>query len=101
MSVLDYARSRLFNPLGIPTRPAAEPLMVPANTNAYYRADFARPVDRQGNHIAWGRLMLRPMDMAKLGMLYLNHGRWEGKQVVPADWVRRATTAQEQAKGQA
>jgi CubicO group peptidase (beta-lactamase class C family) len=26
--------------------------------------------------------------MAKLGLLYLRHGRWEGRQVVPADWVR-------------
>jgi CubicO group peptidase (beta-lactamase class C family) len=27
-------------------------------------------------------------DMAKFGMLYLNHGEYEGKQVVSADWVR-------------
>ncbi|MCW2803450.1 MAG: beta-lactamase family protein [Propionibacteriaceae bacterium] len=32
--------------------------------------------------------------MAKLGMLYLNEGRWHGKQVVPAAWVRQSTVNQ-------
>jgi CubicO group peptidase (beta-lactamase class C family) len=27
-------------------------------------------------------------DFAKFGRLYLNHGKWEGKQVVPEDWVK-------------
>ena len=31
--------------------------------------------------------------MLKLGQLYLDEGRWHGKQVVPADWVRQATAA--------
>ena len=30
--------------------------------------------------------------MAKIGLLYLNDGTWQGRQVVPADWVRTATT---------
>jgi CubicO group peptidase (beta-lactamase class C family) len=94
MSVLDYARSRLFDPLGIRTRPAAEPLMIPSNVDAYYQADFAWPVDRQGIQLAWGGLKLRPVDMADLGLLYMNNGRWEGKQVVSADWVEQATHAQ-------
>jgi CubicO group peptidase (beta-lactamase class C family) len=30
-------------------------------------------------------------DLARFALLYLNHGAWEGRQVVPADWVREST----------
>lgn len=30
-------------------------------------------------------------DMARLGLLWLNDGEWEGKRVVPAEWIREAT----------
>ncbi len=32
-------------------------------------------------------LRLTPRDMAKIGMLYLNEGRWGEKQIIPAEWV--------------
>ena len=31
-------------------------------------------------------------DMARFGQLYLNDGRWNDDQVVPAEWVRESTT---------
>jgi CubicO group peptidase (beta-lactamase class C family) len=31
--------------------------------------------------------------MLKLGQLYLDEGRWQGKQLVPADWIRQSTMA--------
>jgi CubicO group peptidase (beta-lactamase class C family) len=31
-------------------------------------------------------------DFAKLGRLYLNKGNWNGKQIVPAEWVTQSTT---------
>jgi CubicO group peptidase (beta-lactamase class C family) len=33
------------------------------------------------------QIYLRPRDMAKFGQLYLDGGKWHGKQVLPADWV--------------
>ena len=37
-------------------------------------------------------LALTPADQAKLGFLYLQGGRWDGRQVVPQDWVAASTT---------
>ena len=30
---------------------------------------------------------MRPLDMAKFGLLYLRNGSWDGRQIVPARWV--------------
>ena len=32
-----------------------------------------------------------PLDMAKIGYLYLNEGRWDGEQIIPAAWVAAST----------
>ena len=34
-------------------------------------------------------------DMARFGLLYLNHGRWKTHQIVPRDWVEKSTHATE------
>jgi len=36
-------------------------------------------------------LKLRPRDMAKLGQLVLDEGRWQGREVVSTAWIRRST----------
>jgi CubicO group peptidase (beta-lactamase class C family) len=68
-----YARSRLFEPLGM----------------SHYRWDGADGTGAVSG--GWG-LRLRSVDMAKLGLLMLDQGRWNGRQVVPASWVQRMTT---------
>ena len=41
-----------------------------------------------------GGLYLRPRDMAKIGLLYLNRGSWGPQRVVSEDWVAECTRAQ-------
>jgi CubicO group peptidase (beta-lactamase class C family) len=43
--------------------------------------------DWEGNYNGHADLHLRARDMLKFGLLYLNEGQYEGKQVVPAKWV--------------
>lgn len=66
-----YLAEHLFKPLGI-TR------------IRWYR-------NAEGHPHTGGGLMLTSRDMAKFGLLYLRNGVWDGKQVVPAEWVREST----------
>jgi CubicO group peptidase (beta-lactamase class C family) len=93
-SVLDYARSRLFEPLGIDTRPAFQAPLDAEHMDAFLAAAFAWPTDGSGLHLGWARLKLRPADLARLGQMMLDGGRWKGEQLVPPDWVRDMTTEQ-------
>jgi CubicO group peptidase (beta-lactamase class C family) len=48
--------------------------------------------DRSGiDNGAFG-LRLRPIDMQKFGVLYLNHGCWDGQQLLSSEWVERSFT---------
>ena len=73
-TVRDYLQARLFVPLGI-TQPVW-------NTNW------------QGISMGGNGLRVRTEDLAKFGQLYLNHGRWQGRQLLPANWVESATARQ-------
>lgn len=91
--LLDYAREHLFDPLDIDTRPAAQPPVTddPRATEAYDRATFAWPTDTRAHNVGYAFIKLTARDMAKLGQLYLNSGRWDGRQLVPEDWVQQST----------
>jgi CubicO group peptidase (beta-lactamase class C family) len=45
---------------------------------------------------AGGGLEMRPRDMAKLGLLYLNDGVWNGEQLISTEWIDEATSNQVQ-----
>ena len=93
-SVLEYARAKLFDPLGIPTEPATDIVAVPGNTEMYDATEgFTWPVDPQGFQVGCCLLTLRPADLLKLGQLYLDQGQWNGNPVLPSAWVQEATTS--------
>ena len=89
--LLAYARDVLFDPLGIPTRPADQPTFTDWS-DLTDLSGFGWYVDAQGINLGALGISLRAQDMAKIGLLYLDHGVWQGEQVVPAEWVTRATT---------
>jgi CubicO group peptidase (beta-lactamase class C family) len=91
-STLDYARVKLFDPLGIKTRPAVEPVAVPENIDEYERAGFAWPTDPQHRNTGDSGLKLTARDLAKVGQLLLQDGRWGDRQLVSAHWMRSART---------
>lgn len=72
MSAFDFAKDRLFVPLGI--------------------TQVAWDSDPQGITRGWGDLHLTPDGMARLGLLWLRGGEWEGQHLVPAEWLALATT---------
>jgi len=43
-----------------------------------------------------GDIWITPRDMVKFGLLYLNEGVWNGKQIIPSDWVKESTTSKVQ-----
>lgn len=52
-------------------------------------------LDSTGMEVALGGLNVSLRDYARFGLLYLNEGRLQGEQIVPAEWVRASTTATE------
>ena len=91
-STLAYAREKLFDPLGISTRPATEVIAAPENLDDYRRAQFTWPTDPQGRYIGGGGQKLTARDMARFGQLWLQNGRWKDRQLVPATWIQAAHT---------
>jgi CubicO group peptidase (beta-lactamase class C family) len=63
-----YAQEHLFNPLGI------EP--------GFWQQDW------DGNYLGFSDIHLTARDMARFGLLYMQEGQYNGRQIVPAQWVR-------------
>jgi CubicO group peptidase (beta-lactamase class C family) len=72
-SLIEYLRPRLLDPLGIGQ---AAWLQYP-----------------QGRNLGFSGLHATADAIARLGLLYLNGGVWEGKQLLPAWWAAEATHA--------
>lgn len=73
-NTLEYLKPRLFEPLGI--------------------EGMDWEMDPKGIAVGGYGLRVRTEDIAKFGQLYLQKGMWNGKQLIPADWIAMATSAQ-------
>ncbi|MEM7659358.1 MAG: serine hydrolase [Bacteroidota bacterium] len=72
-TLAEYLQEKLWHPIG-------------AEYMAYWLADDA------GMEMALGGLNACLRDYAKVGQLFLHEGKWQGEQLVPAEWVRASTT---------
>jgi CubicO group peptidase (beta-lactamase class C family) len=90
-SVLDYAREKLFHPLGITTQPAFSQPLPDLMAPEFVTAGFGWGTDPNGIHNGAVGLRLTAPDLIKLGELYRQNGVWDGQQIVPTDWVRQST----------
>ncbi len=70
--VIDFLKPRLFEPLAI--------------------EGMDWEVDPRGISTGGWGLRLKTEDMAKFGQLFLQKGKWDGKQLLPEAWIEEATT---------
>jgi CubicO group peptidase (beta-lactamase class C family) len=73
-SSFEYGKEKLFGPVGI--------------------QDLFWMPDRNGLSVGGSGLFMTPADMAKFGYLYLKKGKWDGRQVVPEQWIDDSTQLQ-------
>ena len=66
---------------------AAEYLFQPLNIRYHWKHSPTGLPDTEGG------LYISSSSLAKIGCLFLKHGMWRGKQVVPADWVKASVTS--------
>jgi len=71
--IIDYLTPRLFKPLGI------------------RGTDWE--VSPQGINVGGWGIRLKTEDMAKFGQLYLQKGKWNGRQILPESWIADAVTS--------
>ena len=69
-TLMEYLRPRLWEPLGI---------------DRIYWESSPEQITKGG----WG-MFIRIEDMAKLGRLYLQKGVWEGRRILPAEWIEES-----------
>lgn len=71
MTTLAFAKKYLFDPLGI--------------------TDIEWEVSPEGTNNGYAGLRMHPRDMAKVGLLYLNRGKWDNEQIISSQWIEAST----------
>jgi CubicO group peptidase (beta-lactamase class C family) len=73
-TVKDFAEEYLFKPLNI--------------------TKYSWDVHADGTTRSEGGLKMRPRDMLKFGLLFLNKGHWNGKRILSEKWIAESTARQ-------
>lgn len=71
MNTLQFAKKYLFEPLNI--------------------KNIRWQKSNDGNEMGNSELMMTPRDLAKIGLLVLQKGKWNGKQIVSSEWIGKST----------
>lgn len=71
-TITQYIQDKIWHPLGM-------------ESDAYWM------VDDHNMEMAFGGLNATARDYAKIGELYRHNGLWQGKRIVSADWIEKAT----------
>lgn len=90
--ILEYAREKLFDPLKIDTRPAWQGSDWDLVQTGFTQPGFGWARDRSGIAVGGFGLKLTAPDLVKIGELYVNGGRWAGRQIVSEAWVQESTS---------
>ena len=78
-TLYEYLQPRIFKPLGL--------------------KGIDWDLSPQGINLGMIGLRLHTEDMAKFGQLLLQKGKWNGKQLIPAEWVAEATSRKIDSRG--
>ncbi|HEC45011.1 MAG TPA: class C beta-lactamase-related serine hydrolase [Bacteroides sp.] len=54
-------------------------------------SDYNWSINQDGAAKGYAGLSLSPRDLAKFGLLYLNEGTWDDKQIIPESWIGEST----------
>ncbi|MEL1244153.1 serine hydrolase [Flavobacterium sp. DGU11] len=75
-TITSYLEEKLWKPLGME-----------------YDATWSLDKEKDGLEKTFCCINARARDFAKIGRLYLNNGKWNGKQIVSSQWVKESTTS--------
>lgn len=76
---LDFAEEFLYGPMGIEIKEWSE--------------------DPKGNNEGGNNVYIKPLDLAKIGIMVRNKGRYDGKQIVSAKWIEESLSFQVEPQG--
>ncbi|MDJ1472872.1 serine hydrolase domain-containing protein [Xanthocytophaga flava] len=71
MTVMEFAKLNLFQPLEI--------------------NEYKWTISPKGQGMTAGSFYMKPTDMLKIIDLVRNNGKWKGKQIISADWIKLST----------
>lgn len=91
-TILEFATENLFNPLGM-RAPHNQKIEDKEKYMGFLKNKYVSGwvMDSKGTNTAGWGLALTPIDMGKIGQLYLNKGLWNGVRILSSKWIEDST----------